>query len=413
MRYSVLASRKRDPQIVHNRYQEAVKNGDYRSALKEAVTLTKISPKSSQSDALALEAAASLYLQKWREAKNAAVKALRQKPQNLLALDVISHAAAHTGDPDIVRKFGSRALDLRAASVESRALFDPRIALPPPPSGETQTQNIIAFSLFGANPKYCETAVLNSQLQPSIYPNWTCRFYVDQSVPDHVIGRLRENRSEIICVDGSEVAKWPGPMWRFAAHDDDVHRTIFRDADSLLSHREAIAVNEWIESGELFHHIRDFGSHTELMLAGLWGCVAGALPPMREAIKHYMVDYTKNVHFADQFFLRSEIWPHIRGQLASHDSVFGWRDSKPLPEDRPYEGFHVGCVEGQKISINCEQSDGTNVAWTIYVRVGDVDHFVGRYRAIVEGGKVHAILPRSYCAALVDGTMNIKVAQAE
>ena len=54
-------------------------------------------------------------------------------------------------------------------------------------------------------------------------------------------------------------------------NDPEAEYVIFRDADSVVSHREAEAVAEWIESGRLFHTMRDSGSHTALILAGMWG----------------------------------------------------------------------------------------------------------------------------------------------
>ena len=48
----------------------------------------------------------------------------------------------------------------------------------------------------------------------------------------------------------SPMDKWPGTMWRFLAiNDPEAEYVIFRDADSVVSPREAEAVSEWIESG--------------------------------------------------------------------------------------------------------------------------------------------------------------------
>jgi len=38
-------------------------------------------------------------------------------------------------------------------------------------------KKIVAFSLWGNNPKYTVGAVRNAELTPSIYPGWTARFY--------------------------------------------------------------------------------------------------------------------------------------------------------------------------------------------------------------------------------------------
>jgi hypothetical protein len=52
-----------------------------------------------------------------------------------------------------------------------------------------------------------------------------------------------------------------------------------RDADSVLNLRERLAVDDWLASGRWFHIMRDWWSHTDLVLAGMWGGVAGVLPP--------------------------------------------------------------------------------------------------------------------------------------
>lgn len=104
-----------------------------------------------------------------------------------------------------------------------------------------------------------------------LFPDWVCRFYVDDSVSPEAIQRLKNNGAEVVYVT-SPVDKWPGAMWRFLAiNDPEAEYVIFRDADSVVSHREAEAVAEWIESGRSFHTMRDSGSHTALILAGMWG----------------------------------------------------------------------------------------------------------------------------------------------
>jgi len=41
-------------------------------------------------------------------------------------------------------------------------------------------KKIVAFSLWGENPKYLDGAIENMLLMPSIYPGWTARFYIPQ-----------------------------------------------------------------------------------------------------------------------------------------------------------------------------------------------------------------------------------------
>jgi hypothetical protein len=99
--------------------------------------------------------------------------------------------------------------------------------------------------------------VLNVQEQPHVYPHWICRFYVDGSVPESVISRIRAGSGQIVRVEGPAL-QWPGPMWRLLALDDrQAHRILFRDADSVISEREAKAVDQWLGSGKKFHMMRD------------------------------------------------------------------------------------------------------------------------------------------------------------
>ena len=53
-------------------------------------------------------------------------------------------------------------------------------------------KKIISFSLWGQNPFYFKGAIENAKLQPEIYPGWTCRFYVDDTVPGDAIKELED-----------------------------------------------------------------------------------------------------------------------------------------------------------------------------------------------------------------------------
>ncbi|MDR0479337.1 MAG: hypothetical protein LBH31_05950 [Burkholderiaceae bacterium] len=97
-------------------------------------------------------------------------------------------------------------------------------------------------------------------------------------------------------------------MWRLLALDDpQAHRILFRDADSVISRREADAVQQWLASGKRFHMMRDWWAHTELILDGLWGMVAGSLPPLEQLMQPFMSKPLESRHFADQHFLQQYI----------------------------------------------------------------------------------------------------------
>ena len=65
-----------------------------------------------------------------------------------------------------------------------RRLPPARLTEPDRPPSE---QNVISFSLWGTAPFYGYGAMINLVLSRTIYPGWTCRFYVDADGA----GRLR------------------------------------------------------------------------------------------------------------------------------------------------------------------------------------------------------------------------------
>jgi len=60
-------------------------------------------------------------------------------------------------------------------------------------------KKIISFSLWGKKPFYTQGAIENVKLQPKIYPGWTCRFYVDESVPKEIREELTYDSEVILC----------------------------------------------------------------------------------------------------------------------------------------------------------------------------------------------------------------------
>jgi len=336
--------------------------------------------------------------------------------ESTFGYDALALAHGMLGQRDEMRHYGLQALDMRARENSG----DPVIPLPEPnplpplPSTQTRQNNVIAFSLFGSSSKYCEPAVLNVQEQPRIYPHWVCRFYVDDSVPASVIARLRAGGGQVVPVTGDQ-AQWPGTMWRLLALDDpQAHRILFRDADSVISQYEANAVDQWLTSGKRFHMMRDWCSHTELILAGLWGVVGGSLPPLEQLVNRFMSVPLASRHYADQFFLRQYVWPYARTSLMQHDSIFGFMGGVPFPDkDRP-EGFHVGCWDSApKISIKSNLPDGSKIVWELYrteKRDGDQAHeeLICAYPGIVKSGTVRLEIPARYVQWIQQGAACIR-----
>jgi hypothetical protein len=394
--------------------------GRYGEALAICLQIARAHPR--VSGAWIDAAANCVQLERWDDAIRFAQTALACGGETLGLYDALSHACAALRRWDDARRYGLHALTLR----ERRFGVEPPVPhalpaeLPPPPCPATRGRNLVSFSLFGGNSKYCEPAILNALDQPDIYPHWTCRFHVDGSVPAVTVRRLLDAGAEVVTVD-DECAHWPGPMWRFLALDDpQVHRVLFRDADSVVAEREARAVDQWLASGKHFHAMRDSGTHTELLLAGLWGAVRGSLPPIRDLMRRFMSRPPESAHFADQHFLRQYVWPYARQSLLQHDAIFGFLDPLPFPGGATPADFHVGYSEGSpRFAAQTALPDGTEVEWRLY-RTGTgtgtgphahahADKPVCSYPARVIAGTIEAHLPARYARWIEEGSATIRI----
>ena len=106
-------------------------------------------------------------------------------------LDLIAHAYESLDYLENTGFYGHQALVLKDKAIPD--LEYEIIPIPAPKNGK----RIISFSLFGNNSKYIEPAVLNTQLAPVLFPGWTCRFYVNDSVSAEAIQRFRNNGAEV------------------------------------------------------------------------------------------------------------------------------------------------------------------------------------------------------------------------
>jgi hypothetical protein len=250
----------------------------------------------------------------------------------------------HLGQLDQARAHGTLALALKDACARARALDLANVPVPAFDPGNPK-KNIIAFSLFGTSKRYCAGAVRNVQAARFIYPGWTCRFYVDDSVSQDIRGQLRREGAEVKLVGGLPCGRY-GTFWRFLVADDpSVDRFLIRDCDSVVNVRERVAVDEWVDARLHFHVMRDSYAHSELVLAGLWGGVRAALPPMTKAIVAYAERFVSH-RTLDQCFLREEMWPTIRQSVLAHDSQFAFGNRRDFPAvGRMPPGHHVGQIE--------------------------------------------------------------------
>jgi len=269
-------------------------------------------------------------------------KLAKQNNSDFRIWDGLAYCYSKLSKYEQASEAGKQSLDLKdkKATLESSAILLPSQS---PQLFASQKKKVIAFSLFGNNPRYLQGALHNLLLAKELYGHWVCRFYVDDQVSKEFLTEAQKLNAEIVLNIGIHTLA-EKLSWRFSvANDPDVGYFLVRDADSVISQREKNAVLEWLASEKYFHVMRDWWTHTELILAGMWGGVAGILPDMKQNIEMFQ---SKNELLetpnSDQIFLREVVWPSIRGSVLVHDRFFESYQSKtwlgPLPEGN----FHVG-----------------------------------------------------------------------
>jgi protein O-GlcNAc transferase len=204
---------------------------------------------------------------------------------------------------------------------------------------------VISFSLWGDNPKYTYGAVRNAQLALDVYPDWKCKFFIGKSVPKNIIDILYSCNNTLFAFKDS-VEDWTGMFWRFeTSYDDKIDVSIFRDTDSRLSHREKIAVDEWLNSDKTFHIMRDHPFHGYPILGGMWGYKNNSKYPMKELLTTFNVENKYGTDY--EFFIRN-LYPLIKDDKIVHDPFF---DKIPFPTKRLNQEF-VGEVYDENDTRN-------------------------------------------------------------
>lgn len=248
-------------------------------------------------------------------------------------------------------------------------------------------KKIISFTLWGSKPLFTGGSIRNAQLAKELFPDWICRFHIN-SVPEHIIEKLSQFDNVELVNIGTDVWKEYGRragdaqpegslFWKFEPYfDEDVEVVIGRDPDNRLSHREKIAIDEWLESNQQFHIMRDHPGHCTgtPILGAMWGMKKSVGLDLKKLID----DYKKQTQWPmiDQWFLMKFIYPLVKDcsmihhdpscakgcQIPTSDPLF-WTDG-PNSEHRmfvPRKGTNViGKDYLEIIGIDADENDVPN-----------------------------------------------------
>lgn len=266
--------------------------------------------------------------------------------------DCLCEAQYQLGLVEDALQAGRAALEAKHQRFGGRAPIARIPTGPPPPFNPANpAENVIAYSLWGAEPRYLVPLLESVRILPHLFPAWSIRVYYDTTVDhDYVIdlGRRGVQLRRMILPPGQPAHR--RLLWRFEAiRDPTVKRFLVRDADSLLNVKERVAVDAWLRSDRYFHAMRDWHTHTDLILAGMWGGVGNILPSPTELFRASTAWRVENDHI-DQDILSDTVWPTIRRSILIHDSVFtGTLGSIPFP---PYGDLPAGSHIGQNAFVH-------------------------------------------------------------
>ena len=158
--------------------------------------------------------------------------------------------------------------------------------------------------------------------------------------------------------------------------------------------------------------MRDFFSHSELLLAGMWGGSGGVF----KDIIADMIEFIATGNFlgdrvVDQHFLRFCVWPTVRQSVIMHDSFFSWRGGIPFPGefDIPWFGgpqFHIGANLGSVHISSQVPEQYQELVWHIVDKEGNEQL---AYKASVINGVWKSELPGYIAKRVQENGWLIKV----
>ncbi len=257
--------------------------------------------------------------------------------EDLTVLDALKVAHFYTGNVAEAIRYGQRGIELRDAEAgrlpASAVMTEPKH----PPSG----QNVISFSLWGTAPFYGYGAMINLVLSRTVYPGWSCRFYVDAAVPRACVAFLAANGADVRKIED----EYPGVglFQRFLVmNDPTVARFLVRDCDARLSAAEADLVQQWIDSGYPFHAVRDHVLHNELMIGCLWGGRTDCGIDIIALMRRYFTHGPSAKYGHDQRMLGLMLWPLIRSRCLVHDKYYRLPGVQTVALSDPQSRFGAG-----------------------------------------------------------------------
>lgn len=188
---------------------------------------------------------------------------------------------------------------------------------------------IISYSLFG-DPSdfefgfYLRGIYFNVRMNRLLMPGFQTWIYTTSNL----INKYHQFWHELVTVNPNIVVyeqdnapqRCLGMLWRMKPlFEPNVELVLCRDADSVITYREAMCNWDYVKSGLAFHAINDNDAHGGMM-GGLVGFRAKKFLEKTgyQSFNHMVKGLDLNLHGSDQHFMNKKLHPKLKSNLLLH-----------------------------------------------------------------------------------------------
>lgn len=192
---------------------------------------------------------------------------------------------------------------------------------------------VLSFCIYGNNIKYLKGLECNLKIINELLPDFHCYIYVGNDVLEEwvqIYSKYNNVNITRLDITGEEIN-----FYRiFAIDNDDVSVLFSRNTDSRINYRDIYLMNEFIQSPNLFHVIRDNYCHTNRVI----GCAFG-IKKMQVNIKTEIESWknfnniTKFDYNSHERFLIEKIYPMLKNNSLIHTNIIGYIDENTTSID--------------------------------------------------------------------------------
>lgn len=205
----------------------------------------------------------------------------------------------------------------------------------------------IGYSFWGDKTSpYFSGIYINLKSAALLYPDWdVCLFTPSGCLTPEEIKNFRNINPRFTPFELDFYPGWTGMFWRMLPiFISSYTHLCVRDLDSLLSKREADAVNEWLESNHCLHIMRDHPAHTAPIMGGMFGvkCDSKArkvFRPIKNILLNSLIRADQSYWQVDQLFLGQHVYPRYIDSMTVHDPYF---EKVEFPSERSQPHHYIG-----------------------------------------------------------------------